>query len=533
MSQTADAQAQPVDQHLSEDFFAKDSTTFSGCVTSSNRGPTVVCINDIAIPCTADNYTSDKIQANFLIVALVDPGWSKVPYSQQNGKTVMGDKPKPISEWATHEDETGRKLVNKNKMQCYAYLNKKGKIKDKGARVDGTDPTVNNGEPVSYTIEPGMVMRCMLKKSGAIDGTDKEKRKDFFPSDIDVIPPFSRLVVQLACKGWDKYAEGDVDPNGDEITKSDLSACYRGYGCGIVEIRVAPGSLASDRDSLQNILPPSMEEMRIKQEAYSDNNWAIRQSFQCSNVPFFVQSPSKQAFAAWDPDTSHFKIMQWDTHNADPIDIPREVMLQACNASDTDSANQLLDVALAMGAVQFVCFGNEFRGRGGAMSKFVGYPIIQASKILKTVVVDELTASVSEKGGATVTFPTTHVIGESGDSETINVLVDPITRTVETGEIQPNPELPLVCKGVALQRAFCITLAGEKCGTIWKGYYNAGKPVINTKGAGSNALANAENAVKFGRKRWGDPATSTPPAAATAAAAAAGGASKKSSKSSK
>lgn len=112
----------------------------------------------------------------------------------------MGDKPKALSEWVTREDANGKLVIDKNKMVCYAYLNKKGKLKDKGVRVDGSDPSINNGEPISYVLEPGMVMRCMMKKSGAIGGTDKEKRESFFPSDLDVIPAFSRLVVKLACK---------------------------------------------------------------------------------------------------------------------------------------------------------------------------------------------------------------------------------------------------------------------------------------------------------------------------------------------
>lgn len=69
-----------------------------------------------------------------------------------------------------------------------------------GCRIDGSDSTINNGEPISYLLEPGMVIRCMVKKSGAIGGSDKEKRDNFFPDDVDVIPAFSRLVVKLACK---------------------------------------------------------------------------------------------------------------------------------------------------------------------------------------------------------------------------------------------------------------------------------------------------------------------------------------------
>lgn len=183
-----------------DDLFARDTCAFGNCVTASDRGPTVLCVNNVDIPCKEKLYTSDKVSASLVIVGLVDPGWSKVPYSNQNGKTIMGDKPKALSEWGTHDDGNGKVLVDKSKIVCYAYLNKKGKQKDKGVRVDGSDPTINNGLPVSYQLEAGMVLRCVMKKSGAIGGSDKEKRDNFFPSDVDVIPAFSRLVVKLACK---------------------------------------------------------------------------------------------------------------------------------------------------------------------------------------------------------------------------------------------------------------------------------------------------------------------------------------------
>lgn len=61
-----------------QDFFARDSCAFSGCVTASDRGPTVICYNDVDIPCRSELYTSDRVNASLLVVGLVDPGWSKV-----------------------------------------------------------------------------------------------------------------------------------------------------------------------------------------------------------------------------------------------------------------------------------------------------------------------------------------------------------------------------------------------------------------------------------------------------------------------
>lgn len=500
MSSVPCAASTPDDQAPPTDLFTRDPPLFTSLVSDSDRGPTLICINDIPIPSRAELYPSDRIQVNFMVTEAVDPGWSKVPYSNQNGKTVMGENPKLLAEWDTQENEEGKVVVDKSKIRCFAYLNKKGKQKDKGPRIDGTDPSINDGKRVDYVLQPGMVFRCMMKRSGAIGGSDKEKRDNFFPQDVDVIPAFSRVMVKFACKGWDKYVEGDVDPNGDEVTKSDLSACFRGYGCGIIQVRMAPGTVSSDRAFLFSQVPQSPEEMRRRQAQFCEANWAIRQSFQCENVPFVVHSPDSSAYCAYDPDTECFKVMQWDPASGDAIDVPRDVMLRACNATDVESANQLMDVCLAMSAVRFLCFTNDYRGRDKVHSRFTGCPVISAPAIMRCV---DPRALGDAAGGDTPFKSGLSIETEAGQDQLL-VTVSGKAAPVQGGSPeQPCPEMPLVCKGVQLERAHRVSVSGAKAGVIWSGYFNLARPVICTKGAGANAIANAENAIKFGRKRWG------------------------------
>ena len=201
---------------LPVDLFSRDVSMFTGMSVTPSVGPTVICVNDVAIPCKADGYSSDKVHSNFLVVGICDTGFSKVPFSNVHNKTVMGDNPKPIVEFAKTVDDEGNTSVNKEKLQCYAWTIKKNKPQDKGPRIDGSDATVNNGEAMAYNVEPGMVFRCMMKKMDAIGGTSRNKREGFFPDDIDEIPAFSRLVVKLACKGWDKNTQSDLDANTDD-----------------------------------------------------------------------------------------------------------------------------------------------------------------------------------------------------------------------------------------------------------------------------------------------------------------------------
>lgn len=287
------------------------------------------------------------------------------------------------------------------------------------------------------------------------------------------------------------------------------------------------------------ILPSTPEEMRMKQTMFSDSNWAIRQIFQCSTVPFLVSAPSSSAYVRFDDETDQFKVFQWDNMNGDCIDLGKDMALRACNATDVDSANQLLDIALAMGAIQFVCFANDFRSRDGSKSKYIGYPVISSSKIMNSVVVQELVASITSRGGEVVRFDTGKVLGDPGSATPVTLCVNPLQGVV-TGEVtQPNPELPIVCNNVSLERAYAISfqvscplclllccspstctqsfgpdssllMQGENNAVLWTGFFNVSKPSVSTRGGGNNALANAANALKFGRKRWGAPENDAP-----------------------
>lgn len=264
----------------------------------------------------------------------------------------------------------------------------------------------------------------------------------------------------------------------------------------------------------------SKQEMRVKQTAYSDTHWAIRQMFQCNIVPFLVDQPSTTAYAAFDPDTDQFKVFQWRQQVGDSIDIAKDVMLMACNAIDCDSANQLLDIALAMGAVQFVCFADEYRGRDGQRSKYTGCPVISSTKLMQCVVVADLVDAVQSKSGQVVQFRTGKFLGDGKDAVPLVLSVAPLAQVVEGSVQQKNPELPIVCQGVSLDRGHAVTITDNKEHVIWSGFYSTSKPSICTRGAGSDALVNAANAVKFGRKRWGRELSIGPPAPEAAAVVA-------------
>lgn len=189
--------------------FHHPKRSFSGTMDKESVGPTLICMNDVAIPTKAFTWdlhcNSDKLLANLTVVGIVSPGFSKVPYANVNNKTVMGENPKPLAEFRRVVNEEGSTVLDLNTLDCYGFLLKTGKPKDKGRRVDGTDETINDGKAISYSIKVGDVHRFYLNKQSTTGGTDREKRDNLLPSDADVIPAFSRLIVRMTAKGWNKY----------------------------------------------------------------------------------------------------------------------------------------------------------------------------------------------------------------------------------------------------------------------------------------------------------------------------------------
>lgn len=286
-----------------------------------------------------------------------------------------------------------------------------------------------------------------------------------------------------------------------------LSACYRGYGCGIVEIRMAPGTIYSDKAMVGRILPGSAEDMRNRQRDYVESNFPLRQSFQTENVPFVIEKCDKGAYcAAADVKTSEHtggidvsivKVMAMGG-SVDSLDIPADVAMRACNTTTVDSANRMLDIALAAGAVCFVCYINDYRGRTEGFSRVTGSPIILWSKLLACVDVHKLC-----QGTEVVEFDPGFSIGEPSSPDHVTIRISPVPVTGIQGLPPPSPDFPLVGSGIMVDKALAVSFNVKGGGTILECFFSLSRPCINPKGSGANAIANAEAAVKFSRKRWG------------------------------
>ena len=87
--------------------------------------------------------------------------------------------------------------------------------------------------------------------------------------------------------------------------------------------------------------------------------------FQNQNVPIMVKSVPVTAYCAHDTESNMFKIMGVEDACPDVIDIGEDVALGMCNTTDLESANALLDVGIALGAVSFLCTIDDYRRMKG------------------------------------------------------------------------------------------------------------------------------------------------------------------------
>ena len=131
-------------------------------------------------------------------------------------------------------------------------------------------------------------------------------------------------------------------------------------------------------------------------------------------------------------------------------------------------------------------------------------PIISGKKMMAGVDVDVLnrtfTAATAEDA---VLFHTDAWIGEDDDKEAISISISPLCESVMDGEATPCPELFLVGKGIKISKGYRVSFVTASNRVLWSGHWNVSKPCMNNRGAGANALQNADDAVKFPRKRWG------------------------------
>lgn len=376
---------------LSSDFKLKSCPAFVGCTGTQAKGPKVLCFNNQDIPLKPEGFGEKKqLIVEFVVVDCKMAGFTRVPYFCTGGdKYKLGDNPLPLSEKGTWSGDPSGKL---SELTCYPFEIVPGRPKNKNKR----------NESCMWKVCPGMVLRNTFW-SDVSRGSEsmKKMRAELTAAGYDCIPAFSLLEVEMVCKGWSQWKEGDKDPLNPEMDV-ELSPVAKGYGMGVNAIRVLEGvSLHSVADVLPVILPPTLDECKTRQQEWQNKFHAIRDVIQTERVPFFVKAAS--IFTSIDIDDSpgmadepkQIRLTNWCPNSASgrpcseagyAIDILYEHALHATNSDNIKSACSLLELAANAGALSLVVFFNQYRpGKMHVKSMLYGYPIIDTAVLLKCI----------------------------------------------------------------------------------------------------------------------------------------------------
>lgn len=187
-----------------------------------------------------------------VVVDCLMDGYTKIPIEfTKAGKYQQGPNPTPLSErkpWP--EDPTGSTSM----MICRPYGIVEGCPKDKAVpKEDGYGWEVHPGgrglsraersahrtrfSDVVVVVFPGMVLRASFWADAARGTPIASKfHERLCPPGMDVIPAFSLLEVEVVCRGWSRWNEGDVNP--DSGKPREICPVKKGYGMAIDALKV-------------------------------------------------------------------------------------------------------------------------------------------------------------------------------------------------------------------------------------------------------------------------------------------------------
>lgn len=198
-----------------------------------------------------------------------------------------------------------------------------GQPKDKDERKE--DPEL------TWKLRTGMCIRFTLWRDQLPGSAGKEAKPDMFPKDVDILPAFSLVVMNVQIKGWSsivevivllfqtligsfwitclwtrlKQGETVTLMNGKTKTMTDKDVCpvKKGYGIAPSKFSTVNGSLYSILDKIPKCLASSYFEIQDKAKSFVDMYAPISQCLQTTQLPFVVEDVSREStFAIQVPD---------------------------------------------------------------------------------------------------------------------------------------------------------------------------------------------------------------------------------------
>ena len=139
-----------------------------------------------------------------------------------------------------------------------------------------------------------MKFRISFWADAARGGDPKKFREGLCPAGYDVIPAFSLLHMEMACKGWSKWEPGEKTEDGK--WDHEISPAKKGYGMGINSISVIQcASLYSIKDKLPRVLADTLDASKIKQQKWQSKFHSIKDLIETEKVSHPCQLAAPQA----------------------------------------------------------------------------------------------------------------------------------------------------------------------------------------------------------------------------------------------
>lgn len=329
-------------------FNLKDAALFSGTTGKDSRWPRVLVVNTEPIPLTHDKFTSHKnlskdgksLLINLVMVNGSTRGFCTVPVAASgSGKYTTGENAKPLSVVCPCE-RLGGEAGGFSAIQCYPWTIVEGCPQDKDDRV----------EEAGWVLEPGMVFKFNIwgdSMRGSPEVNSKASKISVTPENLDVIPAFSVLDVEISIKGWSKWNVGDeyTLPNGKKKTVTEICPVKKGYGIGIGQITVSRGSIYSCVDKVSRCIGSSHLASNALQKELIDRYPGIAQSQQGVHSPFYVKALDAETSFAVDVQNGLVKVFQWAPGMEDPIDIEIQDALRYTNSLTVEDACSVMEAS--------------------------------------------------------------------------------------------------------------------------------------------------------------------------------------------
>ena len=193
------------------------------------------------------------------------------------------------------------------------------------------------------------------------------------------------MELELTCKGWSKWKEGDVKDNGKPVKEKDISPVMKGYGMGVSSIRPLEGAtLYSVLDKLPKLMLPTLDKSRSRQTDWQNQFSSITKLVETNAVSFFIKrvnpEVSIEVDAKFSGAASQISLFGWvppearSSYDDSKIDILNTHAMKATNCSTIENACCLLEVAAAAGALSLIVCYNQYRS--GKVNSFL-YTLLQ------------------------------------------------------------------------------------------------------------------------------------------------------------